>query len=72
MLLVFCRKNGVQKKPCLTGFQNEQLVIDLSKKLLWLQDLRNPVAHRQTVVDFKMLHQVRTECLSIFKMLNEL
>lgn len=72
VLLVFCRKNEVQKKPCLAGFQNEQLVIDLSKKLLWLQDLRNPVAHRQTIVDFKMLHLARTECLSIFKMLNEL
>lgn len=72
VLLVFCRKNEVQKKPCVARFKNEQLVIDLSKKLLWLQDLRNPVAHRQTIVDFKMLHSARAECLSIFKMLNEL
>lgn len=66
MLLLFARKTPSTQKPLISNFNDEQMTINLARKLMWLQDLRNPVAHRQTLVDFKTLEDIKSEVVKIF------
>lgn len=68
ILLVFSRKLG--SKPVISiagpsGALSDEMVISLSKKLIWLQDIRNPAAHRKTVLEFSDVDQVRDMSLGI-------
>lgn len=72
MLLVFARKSSALSKPLISVIDDEQSCILLAKKLMWLQDVRNPIAHRQTVVDHKDVEQIRDEVFQILKLMNKL
>jgi len=72
ILLIFARKNMVMLKPLITVVDDETSCILLAKKLMWLQDVRNPIAHRQTVVDFKEIENIRLEVLQILKLMNRI
>lgn len=69
LFLVFCRKHPQQNKAVIPLSTDENSLISVSKKLLWLQDIRNPVAHRQIVIDFSILEETRKE---VFVILNQL
>ena len=65
MLLLFSRKiQGAQPVIFLKNVTDDQ-IIHFSKSLMKLQDIRNPVAHRQTVVKFLALDEVRSEVFSL-------
>ncbi len=72
ILLLFSRKTQLQPKPLVPLFSDDTIIVSISKKLMWLQDQRNPVAHRQTVIDFKSLEQLRAEVFQILVSLNPL
>lgn len=72
MLLVFARKSTALTKPLITVVDDEQSCILLAQKLMWLQDVRNPIAHRQTVVELKDLEQVRNEVFQILKLMHKI
>ncbi len=70
ILLLFARnvpqpKSGIVLKPFFSVNGNDDSIVKLSKKLIELQDLRNPAAHRQTVLQFDFVKQVRTEAFSL-------
>ena len=69
IFLLFARK-GPQTKALIQLNVDEADLVQISKKLMWLQDIRNPVAHRQTVVDFSLVEEARKESLSLLKSLN--
>lgn len=71
-LLLFSRKSPAAPKPLLPVFNDEKTAVLVAKKLMWLQDLRNPIAHRQTVIDFKSLEETRAEVFQILTLLNSL
>jgi len=65
MLLLFSRKiQGAKPVIFLKNVTDDQ-IIHFSKSLMKLQDIRNPVAHRQTVVKFLALDEVRSEVFSL-------
>lgn len=72
MLLLFGRKSAVLNKPLISVIDDEASCITLAKKLMWLQDVRNPIAHRQTVVEHKDVEQIREEVFHILKLINKL
>ncbi len=72
IFLMFARKTAAVQKPLIHITDDETLIINLCKKLMWLQDLRNPVAHRQTLSDFKAVEQARFEVIEILNSLNKL
>lgn len=72
ILLLFGRKTALVQKPLIAINEDEYQVLNLCKKLMWLQDLRNPVAHRQTLSDFKAVEQARFEVVEILNSLNKL
>lgn len=72
MLLVFARKSTALPKPLISVIDDEQSCILLAKKLMWLQDVRNPIAHRQTVVEHKDVEHIREEVFQILKLINKL
>lgn len=72
VLLLFARKTHLVQKPLISVSEDDSLIIGLAKKLMWLQDLRNPVAHRQTLNDFKAVEQARTEVIDMLNSLNKL
>lgn len=72
VLLLFCRQTNLVKKPLIYISDDDQLIVNFSKKLMWLQELRNPVAHRQTLSDFKAVEQARFEAIDILNSLNKL
>lgn len=72
ILLLFSRKTPVLAKPLLPVFSDEKTAVLVAKKLMWLQDLRNPIAHRQTIIDFKSLEETRAEVFQILTLLNSL
>ncbi len=68
MLLLFARsipsigrQSGLVEMPNVSD--NEISMI--AKKMMFLQDARNPVAHRQTMIQTPALHEVRTEAYSV-------
>lgn len=72
MLLVFARKSTALSKPLLSVIDDEPSCILLAKKLMWLQDVRNPIAHRQTVVEHKDVEQIREEVFQILKLMHKI
>jgi HEAT repeat protein len=72
MLLVFARKSTALTKPLITVVDDEQSCVLLAKKLMWLQDVRNPIAHRQTVVEHKDVEQIREEVFQILKLMHKI
>jgi len=72
VLLIFARKSTVLARPLITVVDDETYCIQLAKKLMWLQDVRNPIAHRQTVVEFTEVTQIRSEALEILKLMNKI
>lgn len=69
ILLVFCRKlpagsNHGGPMIKLTGLTDEQC-IQMAKKLMTLQDLRNPAAHRQTYTDMNSIRNIRSEAIEL-------
>jgi len=72
VLLIFARKSTVLNRPLITVIEDESYCIQLAKKLMWLQDVRNPIAHRQTVVEFTEVEHIRLEVLEILKLMNKI
>lgn len=72
IILLFARKTSLVQKPLIKLGDDELHILNLSKKLMWLQDLRNPVAHRQTLSDFKAVEQARNEVFEILNSLDKL
>jgi len=72
LLLLFSRKlqrlGGKSLLP-LKGMGEDQ-VIHLAKRLMALQDIRNPAAHRQTFLDFVGVEEVRREVLTLLSELH--
>ena len=68
----FGRKSTALNKPLISVIDDEASCINLAKKLMWLQDVRNPIAHRQTVVEHKDVEQIREEVFHILKLINKL
>jgi hypothetical protein len=69
ILLIFTRKiplatGAVGPMLKLAGSTDDQ-VIGMAKKLMSLQDLRNPAAHRQTYTDLAMVENIRAEAVSL-------
>jgi HEAT repeat protein len=71
VLLLFARDisgpNGTMKPLISLNGIGDEGVVELAKKLVGLQDIRNPASHRQTVVKFIAVDEVRTE---VFRLLN--
>jgi hypothetical protein len=72
IFLLFARKiPQVQGTPLLSigknidaATMNEQCIL-IAKKLMTLQDLRNPAAHRQTYTELQLVTQVRNEAIQL-------
>jgi hypothetical protein len=67
LLLLFSRKlarSGGKALVPLRGMGDEQ-VVAVAKRLMALQDIRNPAAHRQTFLDFVGVEEVRREVLKL-------
>ncbi len=71
ILLLFCRKNLTQQKAILQINLEENDCIDLAKKLMALQDLRNPVAHRHTLTRFEDIKGLREDCFKLLATLEK-
>lgn len=72
MLLIFARPSQALNKPLISVIDDESSCVLLAKKLMWLQDVRNPIAHRQTVVDHKDVAHIRDEVFHILKLMHKL
>ncbi len=68
VLLMYCRKIGQSKPIFQLPNATDDQIIQFSKKLIFLQDIRNPLAHRQTEVDFKRLDEVRSEVIAVLNL----
>lgn len=69
MLLLFSRKISEPKLKALlplTGLTDEKTAA-IAKRLMLLQDIRNPAAHRQTFLEFVGVDEVRSEVFSLFR-----
>ncbi len=66
MLLLFCRSTteGGRAVTPLRALSNAQ-VISIAKRLMVLQDIRNPAAHRQTYLEMVDVNEVRKEVLAL-------
>lgn len=71
MLLIFARKHSALPRPLIAVVDDEQSCIMLAKKLMWLQDVRNPIAHRQTVVEHKDVELIREEVFQVLKLMDK-
>ena len=72
MFLLFTRKYTVVQKPLIPVQFDENVCVDLAKKLMWLQDLRNPVAHRHTLTQIDEIKEIRDECYRILNNLEKI
>jgi hypothetical protein len=75
ILLVFARKVPSAGGPAgplikLTGLSDDQCV-QISKRLMQLQDLRNPAAHRQTYPELESVKVVRNEAVELINLILE-
>ena len=72
IFLIFARKLPQNGAPAallkLEGLSDEQCV-QISKRLMQLQDLRNPAAHRQTYSDLNSIKVVRSESLELINLI---
>lgn len=71
VLLLFASKNKLTNKALILNEVSESDVVELAKKLIWLQDIRNPIAHRQTLVDFKAIEQVKVETIKTLQLMSK-
>ncbi len=69
--LLFTRKYEAVPKPLVTVGFDENTCVNIAKKLMWLQDLRNPVAHRHTLTQIGEIKEVREECYRILHQLEK-
>jgi hypothetical protein len=65
MLLLFARRIQGTKPIIQLKTSSDDQIVNFSKRLMKLQDVRNPVAHRQTVVKFMALDEVRSEVFAL-------
>lgn len=72
ILLLFGRKSLALPKALVPFLNDDTTTVTVAKKLMWLQDIRNPLAHRQTIIDFKSLEEIRAEVFQILVLLNPL
>lgn len=72
MLLLFGR--GIQnRKPLIpTQTTTDKQIIHFCKRLMALQDIRNPLAHRQTALSFLEIDKVRSEVFSLLGSISKL
>jgi HEAT repeat protein len=70
--LLFTRKYVAVQKPLISVQFDENVCVDIAKKLMWLQDLRNPVAHRQTLTKLDEIKEIRDECYRILNNLEKI
>jgi HEAT repeat protein len=66
VLLLFARKGAGREKPLIPvkGASDEQLA-QLARKLMALQDVRNPAAHRQTMLRFVDIDAIRADAIHV-------
>jgi hypothetical protein len=69
--LLFTRKSIILPKPMVTLPIDEAQAIDIAKKLMWLQDLRNPLAHRHTLTKLDEIKEIRNESYRILNLLEK-
>ena len=73
ILLVFSRKlmiQGVEVAPMLKlPHLSDEKIILMSKRLMQLQDLRNPAAHRQTYPELESVKVVRSEAIELINLI---
>ena len=77
VLLLFGRRvqgpDGFQLRPLLIfKSQDDALIVNISKKLMQLQDARNPAAHRQTYTGLKEVDAIRASVFYLFTLLDQL
>ena len=76
MLLLFSRKlpQHTQQNKILIPLKGlaEDQVVKTARRLMALQDIRNPAAHRQTFLEFLGVGEVRSEVFDLFKDLEAL
>lgn len=67
ILLIFARKpSAPNARPLLSvGFSSDQDIIHFCRRLILLQDIRNPAAHRHTVTQIMTVEDVRREALRL-------
>ena len=70
--LLFTRQYVAVQKPLIAIQFDDNVCINLAKKLMWLQDLRNPVAHRHTLTKLDEIKEVRDECYRILNNLEKI
>lgn len=69
--LLFTRKLTSAGKPLIAVNFTEAQCIDIAKKLIWLQDLRNPVAHRHTMTKLDDIKEIREESYRLLSQLEK-
>jgi len=73
ILLVFTRKlsiQGAEVGPMLKlPHLSDEKIILMSKRLMQLQDLRNPAAHRQTYPELESVKVVRSEAIELINLI---
>jgi hypothetical protein len=69
ILLVFGRKTAATPRPLVTTTLTEEAVVQLAKRLIALQEIRNPAAHRATVVQFKTVDDLRREVFQVIQII---
>ena len=74
VLLLFCRAPatdlvtpGKSKPLLILKNSNEASLVDFAKRLNNLQEVRNPAAHRQTLIDFPAIDAVRQEVFELLR-----
>lgn len=72
MLLLFARSSEGRPAPLKLPAESEEEVLLFARTLCELQDLRNPVAHRQIVLRFDEIEAVRRTVLDLFQRLPKL
>lgn len=72
ILLLFARKIQNCKPLIPVNVTSEEQIIDFSKRLMLLQDVRNPLAHRQTVVKFPAIEEVRSETFALMSLIKKI
>lgn len=74
VLLMFARNTDAGRTPAVVPIKglSDDDIVQFCKKLLDLQDARNPVAHRQTLIRFSDIQTVRTEVFLMFKQIERM
>jgi hypothetical protein len=70
VLLVFARRTAATPRPLVTTSLADDAVVALAKRLISLQEIRNPAAHRATVVQFKTVDELRREVFQVIQIIS--